>query len=53
MTVQDLLTRASGRELQAWQQFFVVKARREDEQRRHREFLGSEDDEVHQYGGTK
>ncbi len=51
MTVQDLLTRASGRELQAWQQFFVVKRRREEESKRHRDFVGDEDTEVTHYGG--
>lgn len=52
MTAEELLTRASGRELQAWQAFFKEKERREDETRRHRAFVGTDDDEVHHYGGA-
>jgi hypothetical protein len=46
MTVADLLARASGRELQAWQQFFKVKAQKDEAAKKEREFMGTETSEV-------
>jgi hypothetical protein len=48
-TVAELLASASGRELQAWQKFFEVKRVRDEEARRHQDFLGADDNEEIHY----
>jgi hypothetical protein len=47
-TRSELLSQLDSRELSEWMAYFQVKAKREDDARRHREFLGADDrEEIH------
>lgn len=46
---EELLSRVRSEELTGWMAYFKVKAIREENERRHREFLGSEDHEEYHW----